>query len=246
MPFYIRKSISAGPFRFNLSKSGLGLSVGIKGLRIGLGPRGHYIHAGRGGLYYRASLGQAAPRSQPVAPVERQPQSDNAEQYSHTTVQMVEIESGDVLEMRDERFQEILDEINAKQSQIRYEALFACGLGAVGLAATFLMGQIGLLVLGLSLPAWILGKWMDSYKRKSVLFYKLDDEAAKAYEALTHAFDDMMSCAGKWHMQASGDVRDLKTWKQSGGATQLVTNKPTNLAYAAPNVVATNITPPSI
>jgi hypothetical protein len=49
MPFYLRKSISAGPFRFNLSSSGIGLSVGVKGVRIGTGPRGHYVHAGRGG-----------------------------------------------------------------------------------------------------------------------------------------------------------------------------------------------------
>ena len=48
MPFYLRKSVSAGPFRFNLSKSGVGVSVGVKGLRIGTGPRGHYIHAGAG------------------------------------------------------------------------------------------------------------------------------------------------------------------------------------------------------
>jgi hypothetical protein len=27
MPFYIRKSIKAGPFRFNLSKSGIGVSA---------------------------------------------------------------------------------------------------------------------------------------------------------------------------------------------------------------------------
>ncbi|MFW8645427.1 DUF4236 domain-containing protein [Rhizobium beringeri] len=35
MPFYIRKSISAGPFRFNFSKGGVGVSVGVKGLRVG-------------------------------------------------------------------------------------------------------------------------------------------------------------------------------------------------------------------
>src|SRR5262245_29762733 len=29
MGFYIRKSISAGPFRFNLSRSGVGMSVGV-------------------------------------------------------------------------------------------------------------------------------------------------------------------------------------------------------------------------
>ncbi|WP_409063186.1 DUF4236 domain-containing protein [Brucella sp. 1315] len=27
MPFYIRKSVSAGPFRFNFSKGGVGVSV---------------------------------------------------------------------------------------------------------------------------------------------------------------------------------------------------------------------------
>jgi len=57
MPFYIRKSFSAGPIRLNLSKSGVGTSIGVKGARIGIGgPRGKYIHAGRHGLYYRKQL----------------------------------------------------------------------------------------------------------------------------------------------------------------------------------------------
>ena len=43
-----RKSISAGPVRFNLSGSGIGMSVGVKGLRVGTGPRGGYVRAGRG------------------------------------------------------------------------------------------------------------------------------------------------------------------------------------------------------
>jgi len=43
MPFYIRKSVSAGPFRFNFSKGGVGVSVGVKGLRVRTGPRGHYV-----------------------------------------------------------------------------------------------------------------------------------------------------------------------------------------------------------
>ncbi len=56
MPAYLRKAFSFGPFRLNLSKSGLGLSFGITGLRIGTGPKGPYFHAGRGGLYFRKSL----------------------------------------------------------------------------------------------------------------------------------------------------------------------------------------------
>jgi hypothetical protein len=58
MGFYIRKSSRAGPVRLNLSKSGFGLSGGVKGLRVGSGPRGDYMHAGRKGLYYRQSLGK--------------------------------------------------------------------------------------------------------------------------------------------------------------------------------------------
>ncbi len=56
MGFYLRKSFRAGPIRFNLSKSGLGISAGVKGSRIGTGPRGNYVHAGRHGLYYRKNL----------------------------------------------------------------------------------------------------------------------------------------------------------------------------------------------
>ena len=38
MPIYLKKAFSFGPFRLNLSKSGLGLSFGVTGLRIGTGP----------------------------------------------------------------------------------------------------------------------------------------------------------------------------------------------------------------
>jgi hypothetical protein len=56
MGLYLRKSFRAGPIRFNVSKSGLGISGGIKGARLGVGPRGTYVHAGRHGLYYRKQL----------------------------------------------------------------------------------------------------------------------------------------------------------------------------------------------
>jgi hypothetical protein len=59
MGFYIRKSFRIGPFRINVSKSGLGFSGGLRGLRIGTGPRGTYAHSGRSGLYFRQRLGPA-------------------------------------------------------------------------------------------------------------------------------------------------------------------------------------------
>jgi LysM repeat protein len=57
MGFYIRKSVSVGPIRLNFSKSGVGLSAGVKGARVGVNARGRgYVHAGRYGIYYRQML----------------------------------------------------------------------------------------------------------------------------------------------------------------------------------------------
>jgi Protein of unknown function (DUF4236) len=55
--FYLRKSLRMGPIRLNLSKSGLGVSAGVRGARIGVSSRGRaYVHAGRGGLYLRQNI----------------------------------------------------------------------------------------------------------------------------------------------------------------------------------------------
>lgn len=70
MAFYLRKSFRAGPVRLNLSKSGFGLSGGVKGARVGLGPAGSYVHAGRHGLYYRKYLASGQGRSQSEAGVQ--------------------------------------------------------------------------------------------------------------------------------------------------------------------------------
>ena len=47
-----------GPIRLNLSKGGIGTSVGVTGFRVGVRPNGSsYVHAGRYGLYMREELG---------------------------------------------------------------------------------------------------------------------------------------------------------------------------------------------
>jgi hypothetical protein len=195
MPFYLRKAIGVGPFRFNLSKSGLGLSVGVKGLRFGVGPRGNYIHAGRGGLYYRASLNPAGHR-QPAPPQDDGARSPPAAPVGGEPVEMAAVDSGNVLAMRDVRLGEILDEINSKQRQISYATVFGVAVGAIGLSILYLGAQVaptlgiqpGVYVLLLTLPAWAVGLWIDTYKRRSILFYDLDQDAANAYQdSLTHS-----------------------------------------------------------
>ena len=79
MGWYLKKSFAIGPLRLNLSKSGLGASVGVKGLRISSGPKGAQLNAGREGLYYRTSLNRRPERhaaAQPLAEGERSAAQD--------------------------------------------------------------------------------------------------------------------------------------------------------------------------
>ncbi len=53
MGFYIRKATRFGPLRINLSRHGVGYSVGVRGAHVGRNSQGRaYVHAGRGGLCY--------------------------------------------------------------------------------------------------------------------------------------------------------------------------------------------------
>lgn len=243
MPFYFRKSVSAGPFRFNFSKGGVGVSIGVRGLRVGTGPRGHYVHAGRGGFYYRASLGRAGQRN---AEVPAAAQHASPVSFSPDGVAMIEVESGDVLAMRDESFAEILDEINAKRQQLRMAALLGWSLGLLGLFISVAAGGAWSLFALLGLPGWIVGKWLDSYRRTCVLFYDLEPEVERSYEQAVRCFDAMAACIGKWHVEAGGAVRDLTTWKRNAGATHIVRKKPTALGYKLPSAVRCNLTPPAL
>lgn len=115
MGFYLRKSISVGPLRFNLSKSGIGVSAGVKGLRIGVGPRGNYVHMGRGGLYYRATLPPSSPPRNPHI----QPDQRATPQISPDThAPLAEIESADVSQIVDSSSRELLDELNRKRAKM--------------------------------------------------------------------------------------------------------------------------------
>lgn len=57
MGWSFRKSRSFGPFRINLSGSGLGFSFGVKGVRISSGKRGTYVNLGVNGIHYRQKIG---------------------------------------------------------------------------------------------------------------------------------------------------------------------------------------------
>jgi hypothetical protein len=58
MGWFLRKSFRVGPLRLNLSKRGIGASMGVKGARLGVDATGKpYAAGGRYGLYFRERLG---------------------------------------------------------------------------------------------------------------------------------------------------------------------------------------------
>jgi len=83
MGFYYRKSVKFGPFRLNFSKSGIGVSAGVKGARISTGPRGTYVHAGRNGFYYKQKIGGQVHRGS-----DQSNQSQNENWQDFTSPQM--------------------------------------------------------------------------------------------------------------------------------------------------------------
>ena len=127
MPFFIRKSVRFGPLRLNLSKSGVGVSGGVRGLRVGAGPRGRYIHAGRGGMYYRKTI--SGPKG--VSPRQPLPDPPPAISRAHE-LELEEIDSGDVLVMADSSASDLLTELNKKQRAVRFWPLVLLALVGLG------------------------------------------------------------------------------------------------------------------
>lgn len=239
MGFYLRKSISVGPLRFNLSKSGVGVSAGFKGFRIGAGPRGNYVHMGRGGLYYRATL---PPLNSPRANASNKPSDVPVapDIPSGTHDPLKEIESADVSQIVDSSSRELLDELNQKRKKMRlWPAAATFSLVALGMGSS---NDWPNWALGLVVFIGVIGTYIthtrDALAKTVVLFYDFDDELEKAYGEFHSAAEKLAKCASAWHISASGKVHDSK---YHAGANALVNRKTTTINKAEPPYVKTNI-----
>lgn len=244
MPFHFSRSVKAGPFRFNLSTSGVGFSVGVKGLRFGIGPRGHYVRAGLGGFRYQRTFNPQQTRSRPSGAGDRaEPRTPQAS--GDPSIQMMAVSSASVAEMQDERFSELLAELNDKQKASSLAVMLALLAGATGLLLTLLLGPLGIaLGLGLVCMGWAIGARVDDAQRSAVILYDLEPAIASAYEEATKAFDRLAACSSKWHVDSGGAVQDIHAWKRNAGASHVLDRRATDFSYSLPRVLKTNITPP--
>jgi hypothetical protein len=111
MGWSFRKSTSFGPFRLNLSSSGLGLSFGVKGARISMNKRGTFVNLGTNGIYYRQRIGGNAPRQENnLTPVPDFPGEQSEALHTITT--------NNVETVTDVNSQAFVDELESKASRI--------------------------------------------------------------------------------------------------------------------------------
>jgi len=214
MGFYLRKSISVGPIRFNLSKSGIGVSTGIKGFRVGSGPRGNYIHMGRGGIYFRQTIPNVGDRRIPLA----------APPGQASSIDFKEIESGCVSQMADSSSAALLEEINSKSKTVRIWPLIVvisiCALCAIAAMDSPIWGYV--LAIPLCVGGIICATYFDKLRKTVVLFYNLEPHVEEAYQNLHSTFDVLRSCSQVWHVGSKGDITNTHDWKVNSGAGHLV------------------------
>lgn len=240
MGFYIRKSVKAGPFRFNLSKSGLGVSAGVPGFRVGTGPRGNYVQMGRGGLYYRTTLGggkTSHPRSTQHVQEHRTPE------YRPSGIVMQDVTGSTVLSMEPSAGGDVVEQLNTAASRV------PVGWPAVALA--FLVGLLagmpwGLLVWIALAPLCIWLVLWDQARHKVVMFYDVDDEPAAWFGSVVEQWPWLSQSQALWRVIQSGAIRTTYQFKTNSGAGNIVNRVKASANLTGPKQLATNIAVPTI
>ena len=244
MGFYLRKSIKAGPFRFNLSKSGLGVSAGVPGFRVGTGPRGNYVHMGSNGIYYRASLGgshrgasSAPPQMAPAHPGRRIPA------YRPSGILMEGTTGATAVALEPTGRDDLVAQLNTAAGRFAWWWPTAI-VGAV--IALSVKGMLGVVIAALLVPACIWLYVNDQARRTVVLFYEVDDDAARWFESVISQWPWLSQSQRLSRVTESGDINTPYLHKRNAGASSVISSVPAAAGLSGPAQLKTNIAIPSI
>lgn len=229
MGWYLRKSLGFGPLRVNLSKSGIGYSLGVRGARVGVNSRGTYIRMGRGGIYYQKYL---ETRSSPAVPAPSQETITPQPELANV------IATASASSLQDSSATELLNEIRLHYQKPRIAPLV---IVIAALAAIFgmwaglsLWALIGIVLLGA--VAHVIAIRAD-YRRKVIdLDYELAPEAAHAYVALLQGLENLQALGGLWRISSSETNADTK---YHAGAQYSVNRNRISTRFEPPRFIAT-------
>ncbi|MET8250686.1 DUF4236 domain-containing protein [Micromonospora sp. NPDC005197] len=234
MGFYLRTTLKAGPFRFNLSPSGVGVSAGVPGFRVGTGPRGNYIRvAGLGTTYFGSPAPiPTSPGPQPSRPPVARTDEIVMQELSGTPVQhLVAAHPADL--------------INQIQTAAQRRLLWPWIAAAVAMLA-LISAPYGLALLVPGLPAVWWFRQRDIARRSVVVFYQVDDAPAVKYERFAASNGFVSRIQRVWHVEAEGALSTPYQRKVNAGAGALIRRSTGSLDLAGPPVLVTNIAVPSL
>jgi hypothetical protein len=233
MGFYLRTILKAGPFRFNLSPSGVGISAGVPGFRVGTGPRGNYIRvAGVGATYFGGRTPTPASRPRPVVPP---PGHEDG-------VVMRELASTPVQHLVAAHPSDLINQMQTAAQRRRMWPWLAVGIAVLALIAA--PYSLALVVPGVPAVLW-LRQW-DIARRSVVVFYQVEDAPATKYEQFTTSSGFVSRVQRVWHVEAEGVLRTPYQQKVNAGASALVRRTQGSLDLSGPPVLVTNIAVPSV
>jgi Protein of unknown function (DUF4236) len=230
MGWSLRKSFGFGPLRLNLSKSGVGYSVGVRGARIGVNSRGTYIRMGRGGVYYQKYLQAGATQSQSVP---AQPQFSSEPELANV------IQTASASSLQDSTASELLQEItfHYRKSNVTPLVMVTVGLilGCAMLASAPIWTDVSIVLVGAVATA--IATRAD-YKRKVVhLDYALEPEAARAYVLMLNAIEQLRSLGGLWRISSQEMNSDRK---YHAGAGYSIKRKSIAVKFEPPSYISTD------
>lgn len=113
MGWSYRKSFSAGPFRINVSPSGISYSAGIKGARVHVSPKGTYVHLSAHGVSYRRKISGAGSSAPHYQPAEANLVTDFGTSVHH-------IASASIEQLTDADSRDFIQELSEKAAKISY------------------------------------------------------------------------------------------------------------------------------
>lgn len=238
MGWYLRKSVKIGPVRFNLSKSGIGTSVGVKGFRVGVRPNGKsYVHAGRYGLYYRQELGDGSINDNVQ---EKQPISE----YVLPEENITKYETASPQNLTSKSRQELLEKLNDSYKAVRLDLISAIVLSLITITLFSLIAISGAISALTSIVFFILVARWETKRRTVHLFYDFEDEKGEFFKKIIEAFNNLASNSKVWALIDSRHLYDAHESKRNAGASNLINRSDVQIGEGKPPWVEVNIDVP--
>lgn len=186
MGLYFRNSKSLGSFRLNFSKSGIGVSTGVKGARLSMGPNGTYINVGRNGIYYRKKIGgSSAKKNNSSIKTTNSPTFNYENTYSFTDAIRVSASSGNMSELGNTIIKDIK---RAKVFTWIWIVLFVVLFAVISWWA----------LLPMLLSCFIAPKFL-----KATIKYDLDKDASLEWEKYSEIINMLKSSKKVWIVESA-------------------------------------------